>query len=128
LLILPTLGDLWGPPRVDKTAERAIGIELRKEGIERGELVTDMPRVAYFAGLPPPPPAEWTYELLLQEVQKGGVRVLVLGAKRSGRMELSMQLRDSFYFAELPAAVEDAPGSDRLIVMRARETGIRKIK
>lgn len=128
LLILPTLGDLWGPPRIDKAAERAIGIELRKEGIERGELVTDMPRVAYFAGLAPPPPAEWTNELLLQELEAGRARVLVLGAKRPGRVELTMQLRDSFYFAELPAAVEDAPGSDRLLVMRARETGNRKIK
>ncbi len=73
---------LYPPRKYDKTGEvlvaRWIGARLGPgEGI-----VTDMPRVAYYAGLRPPPPRVPAPEDVARWCARAGVRFLVLGARR----------------------------------------------
>ncbi len=112
LSLAGSLVRLYPPRKYEKTGEvvvaRWIGARLRPgEG-----LVTDMPRVAYYAGFPPPPPRVPAPEDLARECAKRGARFLVLGSRR----ELIRKFHPPkpWRLASLPAEVERA----------ARERGI----
>ncbi|PIE23304.1 MAG: hypothetical protein CSA62_07865 [Planctomycetota bacterium] len=112
--------DLWKPPRSDKLVELMLGESLREESLLPGELLTDMPRVAWAAGVPPPPPAEWTVQRLRPLLAQERVRVVVFGAKREGRRQLATEFAQIFRAVSLPPELRKRNSSDRLLLLRRR--------
>ncbi|MEZ5988983.1 MAG: hypothetical protein R3F30_07640 [Planctomycetota bacterium] len=84
--------DYRDPPRADRTAERALGAWLGERLAPADDLVTDLPRVAYYAGREPPPPRRWTEPLLRARIDGERPRFVVLGVRREGRAELAASL------------------------------------
>ncbi len=119
---LRVVRDLWSPPRIEKRAELLVGRLLRREGIHQGQLLTDMPRVAWAAGLMPAPPLIWTPENLRAAIQVQRPRHLVLGARRPGRLEIAawaqsmgVPLRPPFRLRTLPVSIRDRVGGGRIL-------------
>jgi hypothetical protein len=107
--------DMVQPPRIEKIAERRIGEWLHRRGIAQGELVTDLPRIAFYAGLHPPPPADYGTEDLRRLLLASAARIAVLGAKHAGRRELLEELSGQWQGLPLPPDVAGLAGVDRLV-------------
>ncbi|MAE75368.1 MAG: hypothetical protein CMJ85_00675 [Planctomycetes bacterium] len=89
-----TGSDIVRPPRTEKRAERVTGEQLAERGIEQGQLATDLPRIAYYAGLRPPLPVVWTPLMLTDRLDDPAVRWVVFGALHEGRRALLGSRRD----------------------------------
>lgn len=84
LLLLPDAVRWPHARRPDRAYERTLGAWLRERGVAGDELFTDQPRVAYFAGLRPPPPRRWRPEEIESAITSPDTRWLVLIPRRSG--------------------------------------------
>jgi hypothetical protein len=116
--------DLWSPPRTDKRPELQLGRLLRGEGIGPGQLLTDMPRVAWAAGLKPPPPMIWTQAKLKAVLRARHPRYLVFGARRPGRSELAQFAQSMgvpYRRRGLPVSIRDRVGAERILWLERRE-------
>lgn len=111
--------DVREPPRVEKHAERELGRWLARRGVRAGELVTDLPRVAFYAGLRPPPPAIWTPARIDALLRGAAARWACLAAKRAGRRDL-LERRVAWRPTPLPDTVRSLLGADRLLLARRR--------
>ncbi len=118
LSLCATLGfgaaDLVRPPKRDKLAEKVLGLYLRDLGVPEGSLVTDLPRVAYYAGLLPPPPARIGAADLARAMEEPSARHAVLGRRRPGRAALLAHPPVGWVLRPLPPAVLGTPGAGRL--------------
>ncbi|GEM_PF-2075407 len=109
--------DFLVPPRVEKHLELQVGTLLRQEPLTQKDLVTDMPRVAWSAGLIPAPPLIWTQARLRQAIQRQKPRFIVLGVKRRGRRSLAQELQDRYSPWPFPPRFQKARGRDRILVL-----------
>ncbi|MCU0866702.1 MAG: hypothetical protein MUC36_23205 [Planctomycetes bacterium] len=106
----------------DRAVERDLGAWLRPQ-LRAGErLVSDLPRVAYFAAQRPLPPRHFTAAQLLALVAAPEVAVVVL-RDRSERVpfaELEPQLAPRFDRVALPAGLAEAAAVRGVAVFRRR--------
>ena len=83
LVLAWNLYRLFPPRKFEKTGEVVVARWIAGNLREGESIVTDMPRVAYYAGLRPPPPKVPGPGELARKCAHPGVRFLVLGSKRS---------------------------------------------
>jgi hypothetical protein len=111
-----------GRTDADRAVERELGVWLAQALPRDGALVTDLPRVAWYAGRRPPPPRHFAAAQLLAQAHAADVRCVVLSidSKRGQFAELAAGLADAFARAELPASLRDAADARGIAVFVAR--------
>ncbi|HHI79255.1 MAG TPA: hypothetical protein ENK02_04695 [Planctomycetes bacterium] len=112
--------DLLQPPRLDKRPELVLGAKLREAGLKQGELLTDMPRVAWAAGLVPPPPLVWTPAKLRAAMKANRPRYIALGARREGRLSFAREISEIYAPSPLPEELSGREGAKRLLLLVRR--------
>ena len=107
-VLLGVLLGLTGGVGADRAAEAAVGRWLAPQ-LQGQELVTDLPRIAWFAGHRPPAPRHFTAAQLLAQANAPDVRhvVLSIGSKRGQFDELQQGLTEAFVRVELPASLRE---------------------
>ncbi len=80
--LVSDLARLYPPRKFDKIGEVVLARWLKSRLGPGERIVTDLPRVAYYAGFPPPPPRVPTPADLAGEGADPRVRFLVLGSRR----------------------------------------------
>lgn len=106
----------------DRAVERDLGVWLRPQLAVADRLVSDLPRVVYFAGAPPLPPRHFTLPQMLDQVAGADVAWVVV-RDRSERVpfaELEPQLTKRFERAVLPAGLAEAAAARGVAVYRRR--------
>lgn len=106
--------DLVDPPRTETYGEHVLGQALLTEHVRPEDLVTDLPRVAFAAGIHPPQPIEWTAEKLRASVAARRAHFVVLGRKRDGREELMQEFSGSYLPVDIAGLVSVRDGRERL--------------
>ncbi len=102
LTLLITLAMSLKLPDSDKINERYIGEYLGKQLAPEDQIVSDMTRVLYFAGLRPNAPRHFTAEELAASAQNPRTRFVVLGARRPTAAPVTAALRTQFKPLHLP--------------------------
>ena len=116
--------DFMNPPKRDKWPERGVGVWLATsldDPDAKAWLVTDMPRVAYYAGRHPPPPAFYGPQMLRPKLLRETVEFVVLGVRREGRLALMDEFVDRFERISLPQEIRQMEGAQRIGVFRRRK-------
>ncbi|MGE0142629.1 MAG: hypothetical protein AB7T19_05005 [Planctomycetota bacterium] len=109
VLLVAFAGDLLRLPsyrRADRVVERRLGEWLRTRHVHDGQLVSDLQRADYFAGVRPAPPRRITAEEMERVADHAAVRFVVYSGPHGDR--LAARLADSLFRpAELPVALRD---------------------
>jgi len=106
----------------DRAVERELGGFLRQQ-LRPGETVAgDLPRVIWFAGLPPPPPRHFDADQLAALAAAPAVRFVVIaaGSRRESSREVLPLLVGSFAPAELPESLAARCAERGLVVLARR--------
>lgn len=106
----------------DRAVERDIGVWLRPQLAAADRLVSDLPRVVFFAGQPPLPPRHFTLEQMLGQIAGADVAWVVV-RDRSERVpfaELAPELGKRFDRVVLPDELAKAAASRGVAVFRRR--------
>ncbi|MFO1030120.1 MAG: hypothetical protein U1F60_03490 [Planctomycetota bacterium] len=106
----------------DRAVERELGAWLRPQLAATDRLVSDLPRVVYFAGEPPLPPRHFTLAQMLGQIAGADVAWVVV-RDRSERVpfaELEPQLAVRFQRVVLPEGLAKAAASRGVAVFRRR--------
>lgn len=106
----------------DRAVERELGAWLRPQLSSGERLISDLPRVVYFAGAPPLPPRHFTAEQMLALVAAPDVAHVVL-RDRSDRVpfaKLAPELGQRFDRVALPAGLAEAAAARGVAVFRRR--------
>jgi len=106
LCLAPDLVRLPQERRADRIVERELGALLADRGVRGGELFTDMPRVAYYAGLEPPPPRRLRAGEVETAVADPRVRWIAVVRGRTAVDATALDLRGFEPFA-VPAGLRD---------------------
>lgn len=106
----------------DRAVERELGAWLRPQLAATDRLVSDLPRVVYFAGEPPLPPRHFTLAQMLGQIAGADVAWVVV-RDRSERVpfaELEPQLAVRFQRVVLPEGLAAAAAARGVAVFRRR--------
>jgi len=106
----------------DRAVERDLGVWLRPQLGADDRLVSDLPRVVFFAGEPPLPPRHFTLEQMLDQIAGADVAWVVV-RDRSERVpfaELEPQLAQRFQRVVLPAGLAEGAAGRGVAVFRRR--------
>ena len=106
----------------NRKAEVEVGRWLAQRLPPEAAIVTDMMRVAWFAGRRPPAPRHFSAAQLLQQAGDPAVRYVVLSidSKQGQFAEVEKGLRTAFVPAELPASVRGLAENRRIAVFVRR--------
>ncbi len=89
----------------DRVAEREVGRWLAPRVTADDQVVTDLARVAWYAGRRPPPPRKFAPEVLAAQAHDAAVRYVVVAARREGFAALAAAIGDAFVAVTLPGEV-----------------------
>lgn len=113
---------LAGGIDADRAVERDLGVWLRPQLAADDRLVSDLPRVVYFAGEPPLPPRHFTLSQMLDQIAGTDVAWVVV-RDRSERVpfaEFAPHLAARFERVALPAGLAEAAAVRGVAVFRRR--------
>lgn len=113
LLLIGSEAKLFVDPPADRTIERDLGRWLRSERAPDQTVASDMPRLLFFAGLPPPPPRRIDAADLLAAAGTDACRYVVL---KRGRTAIAPHTLAALGYAArpLPAALGGHPDHDAI--------------
>ena len=106
----------------DRAVERDLGVWLRPQLAADDRLVSDLPRVVFFAGEPPLPPRHFTLEQMLDQIAGADVAWVVV-RDRSERVpfaELAPHLAARFERVVLPGGLAEGAAARGVAVFRRR--------
>ncbi|MBL8724221.1 MAG: hypothetical protein JNK49_09250 [Planctomycetes bacterium] len=105
-----------------RQVERELGHWLAAELPPAAQLVSDLPRVAYFAGRKPPEPRHFTAAQLVEQAAAPNVRVVVLAtqSRRSSAAEAAALLAAPFEPWPLPEPLAERCARQGFVVLRRR--------
>lgn len=115
-LVLASEAKLFFSHPADRTIERVLGRALAARLAPEDTVVSDMPRLVYFAGLPPPPPRRIEPDDLLRLAADPACRYVALKRGRTAITETELDAL-GFRVIDLPEPAVDHPSRTEILLL-----------